>query len=338
MSILYQTHPHIGTNKLPQLIEAIRETILFYGGEIHFSSALTDLEMQRKKITGIVVNGKEKIAVEKLVLATGHSARDIYHLLAQKKIALQAKPFAMGVRIEHPQTLIDQMQYHCAIRPTALPAASYSFVERFQNRGIYSFCMCPGGVIAPAMTAKNEIVINGWSPSKRNNFFANSGLVVEVNQIDWAHLGTDPLAGLRFQQQLEQKCFDAGIGNFSAPAQKLVDFLKRQKSTVLPATSYIPGVFSADLYQLLPDFMSQSIAAALKQYGRKKSLYLHPESLLVALESRTSSPVRIPRDPIDLTHIEIENLYPIAEGAGYAGGIISAALDGCKVIEAISKN
>ena len=332
--ILYEAHPHIGTNKLPQIIEAIRQQILECGGEIHFSSKLTDLEVMDDGIKSICINQSDPIPVKQLVLATGHSAHDIYEMLYRKKIYIESKPFALGVRVEHPQVLIDQIQYHCTIRDQHLPPASYSLVEQVEDRGVFSFCMCPGGIIAPASTRKNTVVVNGWSPSKRNNPYANSGVVVSVGPSD---IGSDDaLAGLQFQYQIEQQAYLAGNGNYKAPAQRMVDFSTGKTSQLLPDCSYVPGVTSADLQQVLPQRVYASLASAFKCFGKKMNGYYSNEAIVVATESRTSSPVRIPRETDSLQHVHIKNLYPCAEGAGYAGGIVSAAMDGVKIAERLA--
>jgi len=330
-SILYEAHPHIGTNKLPQIIEAMRAKIIACGGQIHFNSKLTGLETNGERIISITINGNEKIDVKKLVLATGHSANDIYELLFVNKILIESKPFALGVRIEHPQVLIDQVQYHCEVRDPALPPASYSLVEQVQDRGVFSFCMCPGGIIAPASTKENTIVVNGWSPSKRNNPFANSGIVVSVNEKDYRD--DTPLAGLAYQYDVERKAFEAGGGKFVAPAQRMVDFVNDISSSTLPFCSYVPGLNATRLSGVLPADIYNCLAKAFQQFGKKMRCYYTNEAVVVATESRTSSPVRIPRDKDTLQHIQISNLYPCAEGAGYAGGIVSAAMDGMKVAE-----
>jgi uncharacterized FAD-dependent dehydrogenase len=286
------------------------------------------------------LNGQLRVPVKQLILATGHSARDIYELLHWKGIAIESKPFALGVRIEHPQALIDSWQYHAACRPVGLPPASYSLVEQVAERGVFSFCMCPGGIIAPAATQQGQLVVNGWSPSKRNNPYANSGMVVSIDHRDYQ--SDDPLSGLRYQQAVEEKSFLLGGGQFVAPAQRMVDFVQNKVSTSLPACSYGPGVRSSNLHDVLPSVVSRSLAGAftawqLKQQrlGRTASYYTN-EAILVATESRTSSPVRIPRNNENLQHISVANLYPCAEGAGYAGGIVSAAMDGMRVAQQIA--
>lgn len=326
--ILYEAHPHIGTNKLPHIITAIRETIEHYGGEVHFDSKLTGIMTDKDGVCGVVINDSVRVGTKHLVLATGHSARDIFELLHAKNILIEAKPFALGVRIEHPQALIDSIQYKCDTRGEFLPPASYSIVNQSLGHGVFSFCMCPGGIIAPAATAPGEVVVNGWSPSKRNNEFANSGLVVSVEPRDFASFARfGPLAALRFQQQVEQACFRA-TGSLQAPAQRVLDFVSKRTSASLPECSYLPGLQSHDLDGVLPGFVASSLRDALKVFGRKLKGYVSNDAVMVATESRTSSPVRIPRDRETLEHPQVKGLYPCAEGAGYAGGIVSAAIDG----------
>lgn len=326
--ILYEAHPHIGTNKLPYIITAIRETILHYGGEVHFNSKLTDLLLLDNEIQGVEINHRLKVEANEVILATGHSARDIFELLNHKGVFLEAKPFALGVRIEHPQALIDQIQYKCDTRSPYLPAASYSIVNQSLGHGVFSFCMCPGGIIAPAATAPGEIVVNGWSPSKRNNEFANSGLVVSIDAKDFSGFHqAGPLAALRFQQQVEQRCFEA-TQSLQAPAQRVADFVSGKVSPRLPDCSYLPGLQSHNLQEILPGFVANSLRDALQVFGKKLKGYVSNEAVMVATESRTSSPVRIPRDKDSFQHPQIKGLYPCAEGAGYAGGIVSAAIDG----------
>lgn len=339
--ILYQSHPHIGTNKLPQIIAAMREQIIAAGGEVHFETKLTDFEIIDGKIKSLKTANGGSLAADAFILATGHSARDIFRLLQQKNIEIEAKPFALGVRIEHPQSIIDSAQYHCSTRGEFLPPASYSLVEQVKQRGVFSFCMCPGGIIATASTDPGELVVNGWSPSKRNNPFANSGMVVQVAEQDalkyFKKKEVDPLLLMDFQQSVEQKAFNAGGGNFVAPAQRMVDFCSNKISQNLPDCSYLPGLQPANLQTVLPDFIYQSLQGALKMFGAKMKGYYTNEAVLVATESRTSSPVRIPRDPEKLTHPQLQNLYPCGEGAGYAGGIVSAAMDGQKLAQQIAK-
>ncbi len=342
-NILYESHPHIGTNKLPHIIEKIRETIINCGGEIHFNSKLTDITLDGDTIKSITINQQTTINCQQVILATGHSARDIFELLHRRNIAIEAKPFALGVRIEHPQALIDSIQYKCGPqRSEYLPAASYSLVEQVNNRGVFSFCMCPGGIIAPAMTAPGEIVVNGWSPSKRNNPFANSGMVVSIGQEDFkAFEKHGPLAGMYFQSMVEKNCFEQGNKTLQAPAQRMLDFVNNKTSNILPDSSYLPGTVSRNLSDILPAYVAKSLQGAMKTFGKKMHGYLTNEAILLATESRTSSPVRIPRNRETFEHIQVKGLYPCAEGAGYAGGIVSAAMDGencAKAIALVSKN
>ncbi|MFC5282500.1 NAD(P)/FAD-dependent oxidoreductase [Pedobacter alpinus] len=331
--ILVDARPHIGTNKLPQIITAIRETILNAGGEVHFNTKLIDIDLKNQQFNAAITNQGD-FKGEGLILATGHSAKDIYHLLQQKDILLEAKPFALGVRIEHPQYIIDQAQYNCETRHPNLPPSYYSLVTQVEDRGVFSFCMCPGGIIAPCATADEEIVVNGWSPSKRNNPYANSGTVVQINLNDVAGKETDPFRLLNFQAEIEKKAFYAGGGKLKAPAQRMVDFVNHKISSDLPENSYLPGLTSANLHDVLPSFIAKRLQKALPQFGKKipsvfgNTGYYTNEAVLVGVESRTSSPVRIPRDKETLQHPQIKKMFPCAEGAGYAGGIISAAIDG----------
>ena len=342
-NILYEAHPHIGTNKLPQIIVAMREHILHAGGRIIFEKKLTDFTIKQDQITAVVTADGETISGDAVILATGHSARDIFHLLHQKNILIEAKPFALGVRVEHPQKVIDEMQYHTVLRDGHLPPASYSIVEQVNQRGVFSFCMCPGGIIAPAATNPGELVVNGWSPSKRNNPFANSGMVVQVTESDAyqflnkvSSFKNHPLNLLAFQQSVEKTAFIAGGSNLQAPAQRMVDFCTHKISAAMPACSYLPGVQSAELSSILPDFITLSLQKGLQAISKKMKGYYSNEALLVATESRTYSPVRIPRNPTTLAHPQIKNLYPCGEGAGYAGGIVSAAMDGERVANLIA--
>jgi uncharacterized FAD-dependent dehydrogenase len=341
-NILYESHPHIGTNKLPQIIEKIRETILNCGGEIHFESKLTDLKIENNQLKEITITQQENqrlnFKFEHLILATGHSARDIYELLHKKNILIEPKPFALGVRIEHPQILIDSIQYKCGTqRSEYLPPASYSLVEQVNGRGVFSFCMCPGGIIAPAMTAPEEIVVNGWSPSKRNNPFANSGMVVTVNQNDFKAFEKEgALAGMYFQSMVEKRCFEMGNKTLEAPAQRMADFVNHKTSASLPQNSYLPGTVSRGLHEILPNFVVKSLQGAMKAFGKKMHGYLTNEAILLATESRTSSPIRIPRKKDTFEHVQVSGIYPCAEGAGYAGGIVSAAMDGENCANSIS--
>ncbi|OQY03440.1 MAG: FAD-binding protein [Bacteroidetes bacterium 4572_117] len=327
--ILVEAHPHIGTNKLPDIIKNIRQTILNSGGEIHFDTKMTDFTIKNDKIQSIVTNKGDKIDVQAIILATGHSARDIYYLLDKKGIELEEKSFAMGVRVEHPQDLIDSIQYHCDIRSEYLPAASYSLVNQINNRGVYSFCMCPGGFIVPSATEADQVVVNGMSPSNRNSKFANSGMVVEIRPEDingFEEYGK--LAGLKFQEHLEKMAFLNGGSGQTAPAQRLHDFVNGRLSGILPETSYHPGIASSPLHFWLPEHIGPRLQQGFKNFGKKMYGYLTNEAVVIGVESRTSSPVRIPRDKEKLHHPQIKNLFPCGEGAGFAGGIVSSAVDG----------
>ncbi|HMP94338.1 MAG TPA: FAD-dependent oxidoreductase, partial [Phnomibacter sp.] len=348
-AILYESHPHIGTNKLPGIITSMRQQIIEAGGEVHFNTRVVQIMIQNGKAKGVITADGQQINAHAVVLATGHSARDVFEMLLQQNIAIEPKPFALGVRIEHPQHLIDASQYHCLVRPAALPPASYSLVQQVNGRGVFSFCMCPGGIIAPAATNPGELVVNGWSPSKRNNPFANSGMVTEIRLTDLQAMAKKPPRGfangsqlegplgfMYFQQWVEQQAWQAGGGKLVAPAQRMVDFVQNKPSASLPQCSYLPGIKSALLTEVLPPFVAQSLQQGFKAFGQKMKGYLTNEAVLVATESRTSSPVRIPRHPQTLQHIHIAQLYPCAEGAGYAGGIVSAAMDGIKVAKAIA--
>ncbi|SFP65894.1 NAD(P)/FAD-dependent oxidoreductase [Parafilimonas terrae] len=342
--ILYQSHPHIGTNKLPHIITAMRKQILDSGGEFLFEKKLIDFKIDGNQIHSAITADGDAFKAEHIILATGHSARDIFLLLHHKNIHIESKPFALGVRIEHPQTIIDSIQYHCTHRGEYLPPASYSLIQQVNGRGVFSFCMCPGGIIAPASTNKEELVVNGWSPSKRNNPYANSGIVVQVEQKDLLNykdyhqplkIIPPSLQAMYFQQSVERKAYTAGGGNFVAPAQRMVDFSNGKISADLPACSYLPGIASASLKSVLPPFIHKSLQQAFKDFGKKMRGYFTNEAVIVATESRTSSPVRIPRNEKALNHPQLENLYLCGEGAGYAGGIVSAAMDGERVAGAI---
>ncbi|WP_207495943.1 NAD(P)/FAD-dependent oxidoreductase [Aridibaculum aurantiacum] len=346
--ILIEAHPHIGTNKLPQIITAMRQQVIDSGGQFLFEKKVVDLVLDNTTIKGVVTADGDSIHADAVILATGHSARDIFELLDNKQVLIEAKPFALGVRIEHPQAIIDSIQYHCSSRGEYLPPASYSLVQQVEGRGVFSFCMCPGGIIAPAATNPRELVVNGWSPSKRNNPYANSGMVVSIEHKDLeqskdfkAYLKekeastTSPLAMMYFQEMVERACFTTGGGKFVAPAQRLVDFCTNKVSASLPDCSYLPGVHSADLKEPLPSLVHKSLQEGFKAFGKKMRGYYTNEALVVATESRTSSPVRIPRDNATLQHPQVKNLYPCGEGAGYAGGIVSAAMDGERVAMAI---
>jgi len=335
-NILTDSHPHIGTNKLPKVIQNIREDIINKGGEFHFDSKLTDISILDNKILGITINNQEKIDAKNLILATGHSARNIYYLLREKNIKLEFKAFAIGVRVEHSQKLIDKIQYSKEDRGEFLPPSSYKLVHKTPSRGVYSFCMCPGGIIAPCATKQNEVVSNGWSPSKRNNKTANSGIVTEVTWGDLSEYHSHgAFAGLEFQKSIEQKCWAVSSNSQIMPAQKLKDFLTDTKSVDLPLTSYTPGIISAKLSELFPEFVINALKSGLKNFGKNMKGYITNEAIIHAPESRTSSPIRIPRNN-DFQHVEIKGLYPCGEGAGYAGGIISAAIDGLNCVKALS--
>ncbi|WP_461449713.1 NAD(P)/FAD-dependent oxidoreductase [Mucilaginibacter sp.] len=335
--ILVDARPHIGTNKLPQIITAIRETILNAGGEIRFDAKVTSLIVQFDEIKGVELASGERLNADVVILATGHSARDVFEMLHRQNILIEAKPFALGVRIEHPQEIIDRAQYHCEVRGDDLPPSYYSLVEQVDGRGVFSFCMCPGGIIAPCATEANEIVVNGWSPSKRNNPYANSGTVVQVNLEDVAGEDSDPFKMLRFQQEIERIAFKAGGGDLVAPAQRMVDFVNNRISVDLPKNSYLPGTKSMHLKEVLPGWINERLRKALPVFGQKMKGYYTNEAILVGVESRTSSPVKVPRDKETLQHPQIKGLFPCGEGAGYAGGIISAAIDGINCATAALK-
>ncbi|MBC5837097.1 NAD(P)/FAD-dependent oxidoreductase [Flavobacterium muglaense] len=329
--ILVEAHPHIGTNKLPQIIQDIREKIIACGGQVLFETRVTDILLKNNEVEGVVTQKGDTILANKLILATGHSARDIFELLDRKKILIEAKPFALGVRAEHPQSLIDSIQYSCDYRGALLPPAPYSIVKQVGGRGMYSFCMCPGGVIAPCATSPGEVVTNGWSPSKRDQATANSGIVIELKLEDFkpfAKFGA--LAGMEFQKSIEQKAWHLAGESQKVPAQRMIDFTKNIVSSEIPKTSYVPGTTSVEMGQVFPGFLTQILREGFTEFGKSMRGYLTNEAILHAPESRTSSPVRIPRDPITYEHLQIKGLYPCGEGAGYAGGIISAAIDGEK--------
>ncbi len=347
-NILIEAHPHIGTNKLPKIIEAMRQTIIDNGGEVHFNLHVIDLIVKNNSIKGVVckqidTDSTTEFIADSVILATGHSARDIFELLHSKNILIEGKTFAMGVRVEHPQALIDSLQYHCTLNDVAkkrdfLPASSYSLVHQALGRGVYSFCMCPGGIIAPCATTSGEVVTNGWSPSKRNNPYANSGIVVTIEPEDYQKFASHgPLAGLRYQQALEQMAYTAGGQSGQiAPAQRLQDFVNNKLSPLLPDVSYQPGIKSAPLHELLPAEIGKRLQLGFTEFGKKMRGYLSNDAVIVGVESRTSSPIRIPRDKETLEHPQIKGLYPCGEGAGYAGGIVSAAIDGQKCANAIA--
>ncbi len=333
--ILIDAHPHIGTNKLPHIVANLREAIVAAGGEVRFGARVVDLcledEGARRSVRGVRLASGEVVAARDVVLATGHSARDVFELLVAKGVRVESKDFALGVRVEHPQALIDELRYRMPVRDPRLPPASYSAVVQVQGSGVYSFCMCPGGIIAPCATAPGEVVTNGWSPSRRNNPFANSGVVVEVRGVPGGALG-----GVELQRALERAACVAGGGTQVAPAQRLTDFVRGRGSSTLPACSYLAGVVSSRVDELFPRELGARLRQGLEAMGRKLPGYLTSEAVVVAVESRTSSPVRIPRDPVTLQHPEVEGLYPAGEGAGYAGGIVSAAIDGERCAEQVA--
>ncbi|WP_158860538.1 NAD(P)/FAD-dependent oxidoreductase [Lunatibacter salilacus] len=337
--ILVDAHPHIGTNKLPQLVTALRQSILDAGGEVYFDMRVDDFILEGDEIKGVVCSSGEKFLGLGVILATGHSARDIFHLLSRRNVQIEAKPFALGVRIEHQQKLIDQIQYHCPTdRGPYLPPSSYSLVQQTQHdqlqRGVFSFCMCPGGFIVPAATSPGEIVVNGMSPSRRDGKFANSGMVVAVELEDLAaYQKHGPLAGMIFQQEIEQRAWEVGGRTQQAPAQRMVDFVNGKVSDSLLPTSYQPGIVSVSMDRVLPEFISARLKQALGLFNNKMRGYYTNEAQLIGIESRTSSPVRIPREKDTLEHPQIKRLFPCGEGAGYAGGIVSAAMDGERCAE-----
>lgn len=336
--ILVDAHPHIGTNKLPKIITSMREAILEAGGEVHFNSKLTNLKVENNSISAVEINGTRWHSFDTVILATGHSARDIFYLLHEHNIKIEAKPFAIGVRVEHQQELIDAIQYHGDSENPYLPPASYGLVAQVDGLGVYSFCMCPGGIIAPCATAQEEVVTNGWSPSKRNNPYANSGIVVSVapeNLPDYAE--GNPFVCLNFQKKVEKDCWEAAGKTQAVPAQRMIDFVEGRVSENFPKTSYQPGIVAVDLNHVLPPLIAKRLRKAFKAFGRKMKGYYTNDAVIHAPESRTSSPVSIPRNPETLEHIEVAGLYPCGEGAGYAGGIISAAIDGINCVDAIAK-
>ena len=336
--ILIDAHPHIGTNVLPRVIVAIRTSILNAGGEIHFNSRITDLVVKNQEAKGVVLLDGSIVEGIAVVLATGHSSRDIYRMLHEKGILLEAKSFAVGVRVEHPQELIDKIQYHGTKRGDYLPAATYAFVEQVNDRGVYSFCMCPGGLVVPAATAPGELVVNGMSPSDRGGRFANSGMVVEIrpDDLQFKNNVLDVFAGLRFQEDIEKLCYIMAGNTQFAPAQRLADFTSGRKSVNLPESSYRPGLIESPLHEWLPPLIGSALQEGLKSIGRKTRGYLTNEAVVLGVESRTSSPVRIPRDLETLEHVQVKRLFPCGEGSGYAGGIMSSAVDGERVAEMIA--
>jgi len=334
--ILIDAHPHIGSNRLPQIVTAMRTTIESFGGEIHFGQKVRRLWRSDDQAAGVVLEDGHRIAGSAIILATGHSAGDVYRMLVEQGLAIEAKPFAMGVRVEHPQRLIDRIQYHGQGRGAFLPAAAYNLARQVKGRGVYSFCMCPGGIIVPAATQKDRIVVNGMSFAKRNSAYANAGIAVEIRLEDIpAERPNDALAGLLYQRQLERAAYQHGEGQMTAPAQRLDDFVANRPSSSLPACSYPPKVVASPLHQWLPDFIRCRLQDGFKDFGRKMRGFLTNEAVVVGVESRTSSPVRIPRNVRTLQHDSLPGLFPCGEGAGYAGGIVSCAVDGERVAEAV---
>jgi uncharacterized protein len=341
-NILYQAHPHIGTNKLPAVVAALRQSILACGGEVHFGSKVTDLIVQNNEFRGVVVNNQQQFNAKASILATGHSARDIFELLASKNIEIQAKPFAMGVRVEHPQAMIDSAQYKLANRGQHLPAAAYSLVAQTHHngseKGVFSFCMCPGGFIVPAATAPGELVVNGMSPSRRNSRFANSGIVVSVNEADWAaYAQHGPLAAMYYQAHYEKLACHIAQHNQTAPAQLVADFRNKKTSKELLPTSYQPGLQSVEFRDFLPANIANCLQQGFQNFDRKIRGFGGYQGQIIGLESRTSSPVRIPRAPHTHEHTQVRGLFPCGEGAGYAGGIMSAAIDGERCAEKVKE-
>ena len=336
--ILVEAHPHIGTNVLPRVIVAMRNSILNAGGEIHFNSRITELVIRNQEAKGVVLRDGSIVEGIAVVLATGHSSRDIYRMLHESGILLEAKSFAVGVRLEHPQELIDRIQYHGTKRGDYLPAATYSFVEQVHDRGVYSFCMCPGGMIVPAATAPGELVVNGMSPSDRGGLFANSGMVIEIRPGDLPgnYKQDDIFAGLHFQEDIEKLCFTMAGNTQFAPSQRLSDFVSGRRSANLPVSSYRPGLVESPLNEWMPHFIGAGLQEGLKLIGQKTRGFITNEAIVVGVESRTSSPVRIPRDMETLEHVQIKRLFPCGEGSGYAGGIMSSAVDGERVAEMIA--
>lgn len=336
--ILVEAHPHIGSNKLPGIVANIRETITHHGGEVHFDTYVNDLIMEGDTIKGVrSEDGREWLA-DATILATGHSARDIFYLLDSFNIKLEAKPYALGVRIEHPQLIIDQAQYHRKERGDYLPASSYKLTCQVDKQGVFSFCMCPGGLVVPAATAPGEIVVNGMSLSRRDSPFANSGTVTAVDEVDFQPFSQHGIfAGLRYQQAVEQAVFNNGNGSQQAPAQRLIDFTKGKLSADLNKASYIPGLYAAPVHELLPKPVYERLRRGVLQFGKQMKGYLTQEANVIATESRTSSPIRIPRNRESYMHVGCNGLFPCGEGAGYAGGILSAAMDGQNVARAVAK-
>jgi uncharacterized FAD-dependent dehydrogenase len=338
-NILYEAHPHLGTDKLPGIISRIRGSITDSGGIFLFEKKVTDLIIEGDSIKGVIVSGDEKYMADAVILATGHSSRDIYKLLQKKGIELEQKPFAAGVRVEHPQELIDRIQYHGKGRGEFLPAATYNLVKQVDGRGVYSFCMCPGGFIVPSATIQEEVVVNGMSPSERNSPYANAGIVVELRPDDFKKYSSQKeLAGIYFQEEIEHLAWEQGGKTQRAPAQRLSDFVNSSFSSALPRSSYFPGITSSPLHKWLPPMIGKRLREGFSHFGSVMRGYLTNEAIVTGVESRTSSPVRIPRNEQTLEHIRIKGLYPCGEGSGYAGGIVSSAVDGMRSAEAIRKH
>ncbi|HNY15212.1 MAG TPA: FAD-dependent monooxygenase [Bacteroidales bacterium] len=338
-NILFEAHPHLGTDKLPRIITSIRKTILDSGGMILFEKRVTDIIIEGDKVKGVEVSGGEKYFSSSLILASGHSSREIYDICKRRKIALEIKSFAMGVRVEHPQELIDRIQYHGAARGEYLPAASYSLVRQVDGRGVYTFCMCPGGFIVPSATMQEEVVVNGMSPSGRNSPYANSGMVVEIRPEDLIkYKEQGELAGLGFQKELEMEAWINGGRSQRAPAQRLTDFVNGRASSTLPQVSYFPGITSSPVNEWLPYALGSRLKEGFRQFGMTMKGFLTGEAVVLGVESRTSSPVRIPRHSETMEHIQVSGLFPCGEGSGYAGGIVSSAVDGMKAAEAVAKS
>jgi uncharacterized protein len=334
--ILYEAHPHIGTDRLPEIIKNIRKTIIDCGGEIHFQTKLADIIISDGQVRGITTTEGDKIESRAVILATGHSARDVYEMLHNKGILLESKSFAIGVRVEHPQELIDQIQYHCKTRGDYLPASSYNLATQVNDRGVYSFCMCPGGFIVPSTTSDNEIVVNGMSSSARNSPYANAGIVVEIKKEDLKEFEKfGVLAGLYYQQNTELLAKQNGGQGQMAPAQRLTDFVSGKTSQSLPQSSYTPGIVNSPMHLWLPETISKRLQTGFTEFNKKMKGFLTQEAYITGVESRTSSPVRIPRLSDTLEHPQIKGLFPCGEGAGYAGGIVSSAMDGENVAEKV---
>jgi uncharacterized FAD-dependent dehydrogenase len=335
-AILYEAHPHLGTDRLPGIITNIRKSITDAGGEVLFGKRITGIDLTGGRFNHITVNENEKYSADNLILATGHSARDIYTILHGAGARLAFKPFAMGVRVEHPQELIDRIQYHGKARGEFLPAAAYSLVTQAGGRGVYSFCMCPGGFMVPSATSPEEVVVNGMSPSRRNSRWANSGIVTEIREEDALRYGSGPLAGIEYQSAVERLAWQEGGMTQRAPAQRLTDFVERRAASSLPAGSYFPGLTPSELHKWLPADISTRLREGFREFGKKMKGFLTGDALVAAVESRTSSPVRVLRDAVTLHAEGIEGLWPAGEGAGYSGGIVSSAVDGMLVAQAIA--